>query len=91
MIRFSSPALSLTLSDYIKLAESWERCSACVGFCIALGERLFTTGLMDVDNTILPYLNGRTPKRDGAHICKRREHLIPIRYYIGSHNRCSEN
>lgn len=57
MIQFSSPALKLSLSDYMELAELWENCSTCVGFCVSLGQQFFTSGVKEVDDTILPHLS----------------------------------
>ena len=56
MIEFSSPPVSLSLSGYMELAEIWEACSPCASFCVALGERFFSTGYKDVDSEVLPAL-----------------------------------
>ena len=54
MIEFSKPGLSFSLSNYIELAELWENCSSCVGFCVSLGETFFSTGIKEIDDTIRP-------------------------------------
>ena len=54
MIEFHSPALSLSLTGYMELAELWEQCSSCAGFAVSLGERFFSHGIREVDTEILP-------------------------------------
>ena len=56
MMEFSPPALSLGLTDYMELAETWEGCTTCVGFCVSLGQKFFSSGIKEVDKTILPHL-----------------------------------
>ena len=56
MIKFSLPALSLSLSDYMVLVELWENCTSCVGFCVSLGDLFFTNGIKEIDEIILPHL-----------------------------------
>ena len=52
MIKFSLPALSLSISEYIELVELWENCSTCAGFCVYLGDLFFSNGIKDVDEII---------------------------------------
>ena len=56
MIEFYPPSLSFTLSDYMELTDLWESCSSCVGFCISLGDQLFSSGIEEIDNLIRPTL-----------------------------------
>ena len=66
MIEFASPPVSLTLTGYMELAEKWEACSPCAGFCISVGERFFQSGYKEVDSKVLPTLEsnstGVTPR-----------------------------
>ena len=57
MIRYSSPALSSTLAEYMELSDLWESCSPCVGFCVSLGDKFFSTGVQEVDAVIQPHLS----------------------------------
>lgn len=57
MIEFTTPALSLSLSEYIELGELWENCLTCVGFCISLGEKFFIDGIREIDEIIRPNLS----------------------------------
>lgn len=59
MIEFSSPSIGLNLSAYAELAELWEACSPCAGFCVALGEKFFSSGYREVDTNILPALEAK--------------------------------
>ena len=55
MIEFTSPPISTTISQYMRLVQLWKACSTCVGFCIGLGDAFFSDGGVNhVDNTILP-------------------------------------
>lgn len=54
MIEFALPARSLDLAEYVALGDMWEKCSSCVGFCVALGEKFFISGIEEVDKGILP-------------------------------------
>ena len=54
MIEFSLPARSLNLAEYVALGDMWEECSSCVAFCVALGDKFFTSGIKEVDTAILP-------------------------------------
>ena len=56
MMEFSPPALSLGLTDYMELAETWEGCTTCVGLCVSLGQKFFSSGIKKVDKTVLPHL-----------------------------------
>lgn len=59
MIKFASPPLSLSLSEYMELSDQWESCSPCTGFCVALGKEFFSTGIQQVDEEILPTLRAK--------------------------------
>lgn len=59
MIEFSSPPLSLSLTEYMELAELWDGCCPCAGFCVSLGEKFFTSGVQEVDKEILPKLSAK--------------------------------
>ena len=59
MIEFFSPPISLNLSGYMELAEMWEACSPCAGFCVSLGERFFSLGYREVDANVLPALEAK--------------------------------
>ena len=61
MIEFSSPPISLTLAGYMELGQMWEECSPCAGFCVALGERFFSSGYKEVDLKVLPRLKAKAP------------------------------
>ena len=54
-----APALSFTLSDYMELTDLWECCSSCVGFCISLGDKLFSSGVKQIDDSICPTLRAK--------------------------------
>ena len=54
MIEFSLPARSLNLTEYLELGDLWEESSLCVGLCVSLGEKFFTSGIREVDDDILP-------------------------------------
>ena len=56
MIEFAEPPLSSKMAEYIELAELYEKASACVGFCISLGEQFFRDGIVEVDTNIIPTL-----------------------------------
>jgi len=57
MVEFSQPALGLGLSEFVDLAEMWEGCNSCVGFCVSLGHKFFSSGIKEVDQTVLPHLS----------------------------------
>ena len=59
MIEFSSPPIALNLSGYMELAEKWEACSPCAGFCVAAGEKFFSSGYREVDTKVLPALEAK--------------------------------
>ena len=56
MIEFAEPPLSSKMAEYIELAELYEKASACVGFCISLGEKFFGEGIGEVDTNVIPTL-----------------------------------
>ena len=59
MIEFSSPSIGLNLSAYAELAELWEACSLCAGFCGVLRENFSSSGYQEVDKNILPALEAK--------------------------------
>ena len=59
MIEFQEPPVQMGLSTFMDLGELWRACSACVGFCIALGAKFFDSGVKDVDDVILPDISSR--------------------------------
>lgn len=36
----------------MKLVETWKKCSVCIDFCIGLGERLFDTGIAEMEQLV---------------------------------------
>ena len=36
----------------MQLVEMWEKCGACIGFCIGLGERFFDTGIAEMEQLV---------------------------------------
>lgn len=59
MIEFSSPPLSLSLTEYMELAELWDGCCPCAGFCVSLGEKFFSSGVQEIDKEVLPKLSAK--------------------------------
>ena len=51
---FALPARSLNLAEYVAMGDLWEECSSCVGFCVALGDKFFNSGILEADTDILP-------------------------------------
>ena len=56
MIRFQSPQIQVTLTNYMEIVNLQKVAGSCVGFFIGLGEKFFTSGISEVDNDILPTL-----------------------------------
>jgi len=50
-----------TLKAYMNLAELWNACSSCAGFCCALGNIFFEKGIQEIDTTISSTLQEWTP------------------------------
>ena len=40
----------------MELVELQEGSSTCLGYCVSLGQRFFTSGIKEVDTTILPHI-----------------------------------
>ena len=82
MIEFHSPALSLSLTGYMEMAELWEQCSSCAGFAVSLGERFFH---MESGRLTQKYFLCFRLKQQ-AMSSPVSSHLT--RYYFGFHVRC---
>jgi len=61
MIYFSPPSINVKMVDYMNLAELWNACSSCAGFCCALGNIFFEKGIQEIDTTISSTLQEWTP------------------------------
>ena len=38
----------------MELAKLFESCSTCAGFCVSLGQKLFSEGIKEIDQEIAP-------------------------------------
>ena len=57
MIKYALPELSMQLSQYMELVQLWDKATSCAGFSVAVGAQFFSTGIANVDQDIVPFLN----------------------------------
>lgn len=61
LIKFDDTPLTMSTQQHLQLVQLLEKCSSCVGFCIALGSRFFEEGgIAEVDNDIKPWLSSKS-------------------------------
>ena len=61
MIPFKLPQLSLSLTQYMEIAKLQGCASSCAGLLIGLGNKFFSSGIAEVDHSIIPIITERAP------------------------------
>lgn len=61
MIPFKTPQLSMTLAQYMEVVQLQSKAGSCIAFLIGLGGNFFTSGIIEVDNILIPMLLKAAP------------------------------
>ena len=60
LIEFFEPPISMSLSDYMTIADTMAEISSSAGYCVSLGKKFFSEGVLEIDESIVPLLSDST-------------------------------